>query len=371
MIEMVRSWWREPDHYRWITTTLAASGAQSELCRGMALLTAGLGVLPVVMVFSPAGPQSPGGRLVSVAVAAGALTLAFICLWLRGRWPRRWQSILFVSVSGIGIMAAALVQTHPASGFAAAISFAALSGYCALVHTTRYSCYLLIAAAPVVGILAIRLSAMGDPVWALSMVISIVVVTISVAMMCHTLVQLLGINVLNSDLEPLTGLLNRQAFYASVSEFIACGRGDDRYLLVAVASLDNFSLLMASNGVAATHRVRVNTAQTLRETTRRDAVIAHIGETDFLIAHIVATSDIEPLIERFRGAIATTPPNLTVSVGAVCVMLNDLVGDSSEQVLDQLVDDATLLMSAARRDGGDQSCHVVRAPRRAHDDETQ
>ena len=45
----------------------------------------------------------------------------------------------------------------------------------------------------------------------------------------------------------------------------------------------------------------------LRETVRRDAVVGHIGEAEYVIADSFTTPDPSPLVERVRGAIAGTP----------------------------------------------------------------
>ena len=362
LIQTLRSWWREPDHYYWMTATVATNGVQAGLCRGIALLTAGLGVLPTAMMFSPAGPDSTAGRQVSMMVTAATILLALACFWRRGRWTTRLQSTVFIVGASSGIAAAALVQSNPVSGFTAAMSFAALSGYCAFAHTTRYACYLLIAAAPVVGVQTARLSSMGDPVWAWTLVTSFVVVNVAITMMCHTFVQLLEIGVLHSDIDPITGLLNRQAFYASVGALVARSRDEDRYLMVAVAGLDNFSVLIASDGVPAGYRVRVAAARTLREIIRREAVVAHIEDTHFLIADSFPSPDVVPLIERVRGAIGTTRPRTTVSVGYTCTAMQSSAEPPSEARLDEVIAALMECVDEVRRSGGNQSLYCDVTP---------
>jgi GGDEF domain-containing protein len=104
---------------------------------------------------------------------------------------------------------------------------------------------------------------------------------------CRTLLRLINAEVLFGDVEPLTGLLTRDAFAEKVATLMSSrGRGDDRYLVVAVVNLDNFSLLQDMDGVSAANRVRVAVGQLLRETVRGGAVIAHVADAEFFIADV-------------------------------------------------------------------------------------
>ena len=54
-------------------------------------------------------------------------------------------------------------------------------------------------------------------------------------------------------------------------------------------------------------RARIATAQQLRETTRGQTVLAHVNETQFLLADLFATPDASVLLDRVRGGV-TAPP---------------------------------------------------------------
>ena len=68
-----------------------------------------------------------------------------------------------------------------------------------------------------------------------------------------------------------------------------------------VVSLDGFSLLTAMTGKAGTNCARVAIGQHLRETVRRDAIIAHVGEAEFLIAEPFTTPNPSPLAYVFAA----------------------------------------------------------------------
>jgi hypothetical protein len=57
-----------------------------------------------------------------------------------------------------------------------------------------------------------------------------------------------------------------------------------------VVNLDSFSLLLSLAGAAGGNRARIAIAQQLRETVRRDALIAHVSDAEFLTVRGAAQS---------------------------------------------------------------------------------
>ena len=208
--------------------------------------------------------------------------------------------------------------------------------------------------AATLGVLAVRLAAI-DPALAACSVVLVALINVFVAFAGRMVLRLLDTDIPHGDLEPLTGLLNRDAFYDRVATVIgARSRREDRHLVVIVVSLDGFSLLTAMTGKAGTHRARVAIGQHLRETVRRDAIVAHVGEAECLIAEPFTTPDPAALAVRVRGAISTAPFRLTASIGVVSTALGPLANHPSPDVLDELLTLATSAMYEARRAGGNQ-----------------
>ncbi|MCW2688208.1 MAG: diguanylate cyclase [Mycobacterium sp.] len=350
--------WRQPDHFYWLTAFLAARGAQSTTCRVLAATILVLGAIPVAMMWSPAGPEGPRDRLLAVTIAACCLVMALA--WLRQRWPSRTRSGVFVVTSALCIAVGCLIVANPLAGLLGATAFATLGGYIAFFHTARYMAFNMSVAAVTTIILSARQAIGGDVVWAVCAIAFVAVVNISVPFACQTLVHLLCKDVLNAELDPLTGLLNRDTFYRSTGAVLASrSRDDDRYLVVVVVNLDNFRLLCDTDGPFAGDRARVAVAQTLRENTRHGTVVAHVGGEEFLISDTFASTDATPLVERVRSAIATTPPRLTASIGVVSTPLRGLAGVPPQDLLDELITIATKAMYDAGRAGGNQARHVV------------
>ncbi len=357
MIRTLRRWWRQPDHYYWITASLAARGLQSGTSRLISTLSAARGLLPVVMLWSPAGAHGWFNQVVSVMVAVSCVAVA-LC-WQQRRWPTRTQSLICVVILAAGMSASALTRANPVSGAVAAMTFAALAGYIVFFHTARYLIFMLIGATAGILVPVAQLAASGDPAWAACLLALAAITTLAVAFLCQALVHLLGIKVLAADIEPTTGLLNRNAFYEATGAFIASrSRLHDRYLVVIVAVLDDYPLLAASGGGAG-DRARVAAGQALRETTRHDAVVGHVPDAEFLIADSFLSPDVGPLAERIGDALRATPQRMTASLGVVCTPMRQLAPCPPYELLDELLALAVDAADDARRSGGDAVTYVT------------
>ncbi|BCI51912.1 diguanylate cyclase [Mycolicibacterium litorale] len=356
MFQAVRQYWRQPEHFYWLTSFLAAREAQSATCRLIAMFVTTLGLVPLAMQWSDAGPHTVLGRWVGAVVTASCLAMA--ALWLRRRWPSRRQSGLFVLVTAVNIAAGCLIMSDPEAGLLLATGFAVLGAYVALFHTARYIVLVFALAEFTAIVLAFRLAETADTVWAVTSLAIALTVTVAVPFACHLLLYAIDIDVDNADIDPLTGLLNREAFYRAAGLVVARSRDDDQRLVLVVISLDNMRLLAETDGELACERARVSIGQTLRETTRHNAFVAHTGDDEYLIADTFATPDSFPLVERVRKAIAATPPRVTASMGVVSTPMRGLGDCPPSDLLDELITIATMAMYDARRAGGNQARYV-------------
>jgi diguanylate cyclase (GGDEF)-like protein len=153
----------------------------------------------------------------------------------------------------------------------------------------------------------------------------------------------------------LTGLLTRDAFSDRIATIVARDRDDDRFLAIVVVSLDSFSLLTAMGGDAGGNQARVAIGQRLRETLRRDAILAHVGESEYLVADTFVSTDASVLTDRLQHTVRTAPYRLTASIGTVVTPLADLVGHPPHDVVEELITIATSNVYFARRSGGQRT----------------
>ncbi|AFM15939.1 diguanylate cyclase (GGDEF) domain-containing protein [Mycolicibacterium chubuense NBB4] len=349
--------WRS-DQYYWFTAVLAARGMQTATCRLVALCIAALGLIPVAMMSSVLGPQGLHTRVIAIVIAVGSLGMA--ALWLRDHWPSRAQSLLCVCVGSIAVAMSALIVSSPIVGFLGATSYVLLTVFVVCFHTPRLLAVTWTVGAVVLGVLLVRLSS-TDLALAISATGVVVLLNVFVAFSCRAVIRLIQPDAHHGDIEQLTGLLHRDAFYRAVATLLASrSRSDDKYLVVVAVNIDSFSLLLGLTGARGGNRARVTVGQALRETVRHNAIVAHVSDDDFLIADTFTTADASPLVERIRGAINTTPQRLTASIGVVCTPLPPLAAEPPDDVLDKLIGIATTAIEQARMAGGNQVRYVLR-----------
>jgi len=209
----IRKWWVQPDHFRWLSGYLGYRNLRGFTRRMMATVVASLGAVPM-------------------------LTMAV--MWLV-RWPTRRQSVLFVLASNACIAATCLVYAGPGMSLSGCTAFAALAGYVAFFHTSRYLALVLSTATAISAVCAVEMAMTGGVRVAVANLLIIAVGVLAVPFSVHVLVHLLGDEALKSHTDPLTGLRNRRGFYRSSRELLgATVDATEPYLTVIMLDLDRF-----------------------------------------------------------------------------------------------------------------------------------
>jgi diguanylate cyclase (GGDEF)-like protein len=319
-------------------------------------------------VFSSAKFQWGIGRGLLTAVAV--LCFVSTVIWLRHRWPTRTESALLVAIAAVAIPIGTIIPAVPIYGVLGSSSFALIIGYTALFHGPRLLATIFSVAVCTLVYLGSRMIKVDVPL-ALASIALMLLLFAFAAFSCRLVVWLSGAEDGADAVEPLTGLLNRDAFYLQTATLLASrNRDDDRYLVIAVVNIDSFAAMVSVAGNRGGNRARISAGQALRETVRRDAIVGHVGEAEFFVADCFTTPDSSPLVERIRGAIAATPSGMTASIGVVSTPLRPLVEHPPNEVLDEVVALATTAMYEARRAGGNQARYVVRPNLSITDDES-
>jgi diguanylate cyclase (GGDEF)-like protein len=351
---------RTDDQYYWLTAFLAAAGMRTAVSRTIAAIIVTLGAIPLMLMLTTQGPRSLSGQLLAAGVAVGCGLMGW--RWLRPWWPTSTESKL-CGVAGTACVAVAcLIQANPLVGLLGSSVFAVLNGITALLHSGRLLLVTATVSAVTVAVLAIRLAETDAPL-AVGAVVIVGVSNVFVGVTVRMAMRFVEARMFDPETEPLTGLFTRRAFDEQFATLIGSrSRDDDRYLVVLVANLDGFSVVTGMGGTAASNRARVAVAQRLRETVRRDAVVAHVDEAEFLVADLFPRPDPSPLAERVRGAITSAPLRLSASIGVVSTPLSPLTAVSPVELLDELLGIATAAMNEVRREGGNQVRQVMSPP---------
>jgi diguanylate cyclase (GGDEF)-like protein len=349
-------WWRGLDHYYWLTAFLAARGLQQTTCRLVALVIFGMSAISLTLIWSPTGPRGLVAQIMAGAVAVCCWGLAAI--WLRGRWPTAVESRICVCAGSVCIAISCLIQSDALSGLFGATAFTLVAIYAAVFHTTRWLGITWVATGITLAVLAIRLAPFSIA-FATSSVLLVAFIVMFVSLTGRAAIWLVDADILHENFEPLTGMFNRDGFYEKATTLLASrSRGDDRFVALSVVNLDSFSLVGEFSGVAGSNRARVEIAARLRETARRDAVLAHIADSEFVIADLFESNDASALVERVRGTISGSPSHLSASIGVVTTPLQPLVSLPPHDVLDELMSIATNAMYESRKGGGNRATYV-------------
>lgn len=354
------------DQYYAFTARLAAAGQQATAMRVMRVCLMGLSLAPLLAAFNPASTVSPWGQLLLGAIVLACLFLAVP--WLRHRWPTRTESMIVLVVGSIIIAIGCSVATDPMAGLLIAVAFTLVLCYAALFHNSRLLAFVSTLAALTIASLAFRIAADDVPT-AVAVVTPTVLLDVVLVHIFRTVARFGGAEDTQIDVEPVTGLLSREAFYERCSTLLAArNRDDDRYLVVGVMTIDNLSAIAGVHGGRGSTQARVAAAQALRETVRHSAVVGHLDESEFLIAEAFTTPDPTPLIDRILGAIAATGTGITASIGVVSTPLRPLVDRPPYEVLDRIIALGTDAMALARRGGGNQAHYRLEPDLRLDDD---
>lgn len=346
------------NHYYWLTSLLAARGLQTRTCRVIAALNAVLGMVPALLILSPAGPHGPVRQ--AVAIAIGVFALGIGAVWLRHSWPSQRFSAVVVSLGSIPMSAACLIMSDPLLGLLATSAFIFSSGYVAFLHRPSVLAGPWTLGGLTLGYLAVQIGS-HDPALAACAVLIIALLNVFVFFTCRVAIGLSSTDIHHSEIEPLTGMLNTDGLYSRAANLLAArNRQDDRHMVLAVVSIDSFPLLSSVSGPRRANRARIDVSQALRETVRRNAIAAHIADSDFIIADTFTTPDASPLIDRVQGAMKSTPSRVTASIGVVVTPLAPLTVHPPEIVIDALLAFAAQAMERAREDGGNDVRYDVR-----------
>ncbi|QNI09059.1 GGDEF domain-containing protein [Mycobacterium kubicae] len=347
-------WWRQPDHYDWLSEYLAARGLQPFVRYLLVAILTTLAAATSLMLVSPSGPQTQVARGIAVAVVVCLAAMALV--WLLS-WPTPIQSKLFSIVGAAGIALICVIERDPRSGMLGCAAFGGLAGYVAFFHSARLLVATLATGLGTAAVCAARIAVAGDASMAAAKLLVLSAGILAVPVCGQVLVHWLSVDALKSSTDPLTGLRNRRGFYRAASKLVASD-GPTVCLSVAMVDLDNFKRFNDTHGHATGDRMLVAVADTLRNIGGAQTVIARVGGEEFLVAETTAGKDVLRTAEAIRAAIAATSWGVTASLGVSSVQLPSH-DKSGRQVIERLVEAADTAMYVAKRAGGNQVRHAV------------
>ncbi|MEV4129046.1 diguanylate cyclase [Nocardia sp. NPDC049707] len=310
---ILRSWWRDPAHYRWFVRTLES---HSGLRLIKAIIGAGSALMLVITILiwmSPAGPSGTVGR--TVFMAAGATAAVWTIRWWLFPWPSASTSLAMLTSADLAITASCLVDSDRVYGALSAMLLVVTGAYITFFHSPKalaaHAGWSLLTVSVLAELLVVDAES-NDLALAGAIVLIMVAAIVVVLPALQFCYWVLRIDVLS---DPLTMLLNRRGldYYLHRSRY-------QRQLCVITLDLDRFKAVNDSFGHIIGDEVLVSTAEGLRAAVDPDAVVARTGGEEFAVVDQLDRAAALRLGERLRRAVAETPGvPVTASVGvAVC-----------------------------------------------------
>ncbi|MCX2929228.1 GGDEF domain-containing protein [Mycobacterium sp. CVI_P3] len=350
----VARWWHQPDQFDWLTTYLSARGLAMPTRLLMAIISGALMLMAVAGLTSRNVPMAVAVAFSVVAVVVG---LGYAVLWLRG-WPTKKQSLAMAGIGGVLIAAGCVMQPEPIIALMGCTGLAILGGYAAFFHNAKAVAVNVSIAITAGAVCAVRAAPDNGLAVATAGLWLVIELNLAVPLAIQTVVRTLGADVVRSDHDPLTGVLNRRAFYERATNLLTSPR-DDLHLVVVMIDLDKFKRLNDAYGHVAGDQALTAVGWVLREASNSSAIIGRFGGEEFTVVDVVSAEAAERLPSQLCAAVAGLPHPVTASVGAAIVRWD---GPSA---VDDLICSADAAMYAAKRAGGNQT-RICRPARVGH-----
>ena len=313
----------------------------------MAMVSAALVGMPLGLLHAP---YQHVGVTVAITVAAAAVGVGYAILWLRV-WPSRVQSLMMIACGGL-VAVCAILAAEPVSALISCNGLVVLCGYLAFFHSVRSVICSIIIAVLVGALCALRVAeAMPGSAVAVTGFWVVVEVCVAVPIAIVAVVRTLGADVVRSDHDALTGVLNRRAFYERAATLLTSPSSELR-LVVIMIDLDKFKQLNDTYGHFAGDQALTAVGWALSKANASTAIIGRSGGEEFLVVDCLPADQAEALPVRLCTAIAALPHPVTASVGAAIVPFTGVVDPATS--ITELVRIADTAMYRAKADGGNR-----------------
>lgn len=354
IVTSIRRWWSQPDAYDWISSYLRARGMLTISRALIVAITVTMALVSAVLMLSPFAVQGTALRTLAWLATAGALGCGLLWLW---RWPTKRQSVVFILVINVCIAVVCQAQSDAMVGLIGCVAFAITGGYIACFHSAGYMAYNFTVAVYVSALQAARYGLGDDPAAVTAALLFVLLMNTGVPFGVQAVVHVLGIDLLQARHDPLTGLLNRRAFFDRVDELLTTDRSTPRFLVMVMVDLDRFKQLNDTSGHAVGDEALVAVGRKLTGIAVGGVVTGRVGGEEFMVAELVSTSGPPTLAQTVCDEVAAVPYPITASVGSARGRVDNLPASFYKAVVQQLCAEADAAMYEAKRAGGNRVQH--------------
>lgn len=341
----LRRWWDHPADYAWTTAYHRSNPLLRRAHIAVGTWCWLYAVLCILVAYTPDGIPDGVGRVFALVAAATNAVLGV--MWIRGPWPTKTLSRVYVLYLEISATTSLLMWSHPevALGFAAALGV--IGSYVATYHSPKMFLAHQVWAVAVVAILFARAITAPDSdiVLAYAHLLLLILVLFSAPVLTQTLLLFLRRDAATAFYDPLTGLRNRRGLDAAIAEY----GNQAGTATVMVIDLDDFKRINDRFGHTHGDVVLRAAANAIHTVFVHPAITARSGGEEFVVlTHVdpaVAVESAEALREHF---VSHADAGATVSIGIAHTDAATLLTD-----FEQTCSRADSAMYTAKRAGGD------------------
>lgn len=317
--------------------------------------TYNFGVLAIVSSFAPDAVHSPVAYLWKAILVCSTVVVG--TLWLVKPFPGRAAVIGFGIYADVGT-ASTLWFNSPSDSLVICVLFAVIGTYCTFFLSLRWLAAHLAFAAACVTAMAVTVYVTGGSDLA-SLILRtnvILLVVIGVAPTSHLLVTVLSDDARSSQLDPLTGLLNRRGLDAALDDMAPLGREHDQCIAVVMVDIDRFKSVNDVYGHEEGDAVIVRVAQRLGAHMGDYGVLARTGGEEYLAVVSTSRLHVDALVHGIRRALRDPADTVavTVSVGAAIVYWNSPLREQEVDIITRATRVADSMMYEAKAAGGNR-----------------
>ena len=250
---------------------------------------------------------------VIIMVTVGMIVLFSLLPALTRKW-----SYMFVAYAELGVVVGVFLNRDPFIGLIQCIVFVLVGGYIAYFHNARLQTAHMVVSGVVLMLIARQVAVSEDP--ALAIALSLVVATsiVVIPFACQFVLSILGSDAESSEVDPLTGLLNRRGLQRSIDEW-GVTEVNSRGLscVVVIVDVDNFKTVNDSYGHEQGDFVLREFAGRLRRCGSNHALFARFGGDEFVLVDMIGKHAEVELEENLRRhmRLPDNVPLVTTSIG--------------------------------------------------------
>lgn len=358
---LARDWLALPDQYDRFSRYLRDNNltVAARLLIGTTII--GLGLCALLNRFSPSGPSSSIALFFNAVIVISSV-LVGIGWWIFG--PTKQRSFCFVVYSDIAVAIAILGDSSPLARLLTCVLFALIGIYIAYFHNPKWQIghlafslvMIIVAAQPIL------FGPDRDPALGVSKLLVVMTTLMICALTSQIVLTMLSMDASSSDLDPLTGLLNRRGLDRHVEKLMDEFRlHDSSALLVIEVDIDRFKTINDMFGHDVGDRVILRVAQRLALWAHSDAVVARVGGDEFIVVQRLPITEIGPLLESIGPAMHEQTDELasTTSVGIAVRTHRLALEESSSAAFGELLKVADSAMYESKRLGGGRVHTIV------------